>query len=299
MDTSIIIPGKEVSLIRREALRELVKQEVSQGRRPPGLAVILVGDDPASKVYVSSKEKAATSAGFKTYNEHLSRETTPADLATVIERCNQNPEIDGILLQLPLPSHLKAEEFLMMIDPKKDADGLHPLNQGFLMRGGGVFTPCTPAGSMVLIDVGFEMMEGFPISATPKKKDLSGYSAIVIGRSLLVGKPISFLLQQRNATVTMAHSKTRDLDKVCRQADIVIAAVGVKELVRGEWIKQGAMVIDVGINKGDDGKLYGDVCFDEASLRASAITPVPGGVGPLTIQMLLENTFTGYRTYKK
>lgn len=279
-------------------LASRVESASKQKGRKPGLGVILVGDNPASKVYVANKEKAAHRAGFVSFDKRLPSDISESDLLSEINSFNQDRFVDGILLQLPLPKGLNSDRMISSISPEKDADGLHPYNQGLLMRGDGKLLPCTPAGSLALLDVAFDMIAGKEISAHAPKKDLSGLNAVVVGRSILVGKPISLMLQQRNATVTMAHSKTKDLKDVCKQADIIIAAVGVKELIKGDFIKPGAIVIDVGINRGDDGKLYGDVDFAGASVNAAAITPVPGGVGPMTIQMLLENTFQSFLNSK-
>ena len=279
---AVIVSGKELALLGEE---ELKKRQLS-----PGLGVILVGDNPASMVYVANKEKAAKRVGFKTFDQRLPSNSSFEEVSAAIDRFNQDPNVHGILLQLPLPNGLKADKLIERIDPKKDADCLHPINQGYLLRGGAKLRPCTPAGALHLIDLSFHMLSGGELKYNVSAKDLSGLSAVVVGRSILVGKPMALMLQERNATVTMAHSKTKDLVSVCRSADILIAAVGVKELIRGDYIKPGAVVIDVGINRGEDGKLYGDVSYEEAFKVASAVTPVPGGVGPMTIQYLLENT---------
>ncbi|MBL9019585.1 MAG: bifunctional methylenetetrahydrofolate dehydrogenase/methenyltetrahydrofolate cyclohydrolase FolD [Myxococcales bacterium] len=242
----------------------------------PTLAVVLVGDDPASAVYVKSKAKAAREANVDVRDHKLPATTTQAELMALVDTLNKDPDIDGILVQLPLPRGLDSDAVIRALDPDKDVDGLHPTNLGYLAQGRPVFQPCTPKGCMRLLkEVGAE---------------LTGARAVVIGRSVLVGKPIALLLANANATVTMCHSKTVDLPGEVRRADIVVAAVGKPEMVRGDWIRDGAIVLDVGINRTPEGKIVGDVAFAEASQRARAITPVPKGVGPMTIACLLENT---------
>ena len=266
-----------------------------KGCRAPGLGVILVGENPASRTYVASKQAFAKKCGLESIDRKLPENTSQKELLTVIDELNADERIDGILLQLPLPKHLDAAECLNRILPEKDADGLHPFNQGLLLQGLPAPRPCTPSGVMTLLDLAYTGnvkldAEGNPQVDQLMRKDLSGKSAIVIGRSQLVGKPMAFLLLERNATVTIAHSKTADLPAVCRQADIVVAAVGIPLLVKGDWIKPGAIVLDVGINRMPDGKLAGDVDYKEVVEIASAITPVPGGVGPMTVAMLIQNT---------
>jgi methylenetetrahydrofolate dehydrogenase (NADP+)/methenyltetrahydrofolate cyclohydrolase len=242
----------------------------------PTLAVVLVGDDAASAVYVRSKTKAAREAGVEPRDHKLPANATQAELMALVRALNDDASVDGILVQMPLPGQLDSDAVILAIDPAKDVDGLHPVNLGLLAQGKPVFVPCTPKGCMRLLrEVGAEV---------------AGARAVVLGRSLLVGKPIAMLLQNANATVTTCHSKTRDLADEVRRAEIVIAAIGRPELVRGEWIRDGAIVLDVGINRTADGKLVGDVEFLAAAQRARAITPVPGGVGPMTIACLLENT---------
>lgn len=251
------------------------------GRRP-GLAVVLVGEDAASQVYVGAKGKACAEAGIASFEHRLPATTSAAELLTLVERLNRDPEVDGILVQLPLPQGLDEAAVIAAIDPDKDVDGFHVINAGRLSVGQEGFVPCTPLGCLMLLK--------------DQLGDLSGLEAVVIGRSNIVGKPMAQLLTDANATVTIAHSRTRDLAQVVRRADIVVAAVGRPEMVRGDWIKPGATVIDVGINRmppaedGGKGRLVGDVAFDEALAVASAITPVPGGVGPMTIAVLLRNT---------
>lgn len=242
----------------------------------PTLAVVLVGDDPASAVYVRSKTKAAREVGVEPRDHKLPATTSQAELMALIDQLNADASVDGILVQLPLPKHLDTDAVIRAIDPAKDVDGLHPMNLGYLAQGKPVFVPCTPKGCMRLLR---------EAGVAP-----TGQRAVVLGRSVLVGKPISLLLQNANATVTMCHSRTRDLADEVRRADIVVAAIGKPEMVRGEWIRDGAVVLDVGINRLPDGKLVGDVEFAAAATHARAITPVPGGVGPMTIACLLENT---------
>jgi len=242
----------------------------------PTLAVVLVGDDPASAVYVKSKTKAAREANVDVRDHKLPATTSQAELMQLVAALNADPIVDGILVQLPLPPHLDSDQVIRALDPAKDVDGLHPISLGYLAQGRPVFVPCTPKGCMRLLrEVG---------------ADPAGQRAVVLGRSVLVGKPIALLLQNANATVTMCHSKTRDLPDEVRRADIVVAAIGRPEMVLGDWIKEGAVVLDVGINRTAEGKLVGDVQFTSAVQRARAITPVPRGVGPMTIACLLENT---------
>jgi methylenetetrahydrofolate dehydrogenase (NADP+) / methenyltetrahydrofolate cyclohydrolase len=246
----------------------------------PGLAVILVGDDPASKVYVHNKAKKTIDAGMHSYEHRLATSATEDMLLQKIEALNRDPKVNGILVQLPLPHHMREEKVINAIDPAKDVDGFHISNAGKLATGGNGTIPCTPKGCLILLK--------------HTLGDLSGLKALVIGRSNIVGKPVAQLLLAENCTVTIAHSRTKDLAAECKAADIIISAVGIPHLVRGAWIKPGATLIDVGINRttGADGKtkLVGDIHFDEAALVAGSITPVPGGVGPMTIACLLQNT---------
>jgi len=278
----IILDGKALSKAVAESVSERVTAIVSGIGRPPGLAVILVGDNPASKAYVASKQKLAKACGLKTLDQHLPAGTSANDVLSVIRSFNANPSVDGILLQLPVPKPLDGATLVREILPIKDADGLHPVNQGLLLQGQVAPRPCTPLGVMALLDSA--------LASLGESKSLAGKSAVIIGRSQLVGKPMAFLLLERNATVTIAHSKTPDLPSVCRAADIIVAAVGVPQLVRRDWVKSGAIVLDVGINRLDDGRLVGDVAFDEVAPACAAITPVPGGVGPMTVAMLISNT---------
>lgn len=268
-----LIDGKAIAL----ALREDIQSQVSTMDTPPGLAVILVGDDPASHVYVGNKIKACDKAGIKSFESRLPEKATQAEVAAEIEAFNSNPAVHGILLQLPVPDHLDSDALIQMISPKKDVDGLSFINQGKLIAGDkSGLTPCTPQGSLELIK--------------SVENDLNGKHAVVIGRSLLFGKPMAQLLLAKNCTVTMAHSRTKNLPEICQQADILVAAVGREKMVKADWVKKGAIVIDVGINRMDNSKLCGDVDFDAVKDVASAITPVPGGVGPMTIACLLSNT---------
>jgi methylenetetrahydrofolate dehydrogenase (NADP+)/methenyltetrahydrofolate cyclohydrolase len=242
----------------------------------PGLRVVRVGEDPASGVYVRNKDRAAAEAGFDSATIHLPESTTEDDLLAEIARLNADPAVDGILVQLPLPAHIRAEAAIAAVDPRKDVDGFHPLNAGRLAAGEPGLVPCTPRGVMhLLAEAGVA---------------LRGARALVLGRSQIVGRPMAQLLLGADCTVTIAHSRTRDLPAECRRAEILVAAAGRAEMVRGDWITPGAVVIDVGINRRADGKLVGDVAYAEALGHAGAITPVPGGVGPMTIACLLENT---------
>lgn len=269
-----IINGKEISA----AIREEIKAEVQGMSVRPGLAVVLVGDDPASAVYVRNKSKACAEVGIYSEVYRLPEETGREQLLGLIEQLNQSPLIHSILVQLPLPKHLDPEEVIMAIDPAKDVDAFHPVNVGKIMIGNYDFLPCTPAGVMELLH-----RSGI---------EVSGKECVVIGRSNIVGKPQAMLLLHENATVTVCHSKTRNLPSVCRRADILVSAVGKPKFVTADMVKDGAVIIDVGMNRDENGKLCGDVDFEPVSEKASYITPVPGGVGPMTITMLLKNTVT-------
>jgi methylenetetrahydrofolate dehydrogenase (NADP+)/methenyltetrahydrofolate cyclohydrolase len=283
--SAFLLDGKVVSSrIRGEILAEAEELAKGLGRKP-GLAVILVGENPASKVYVAAKSKAAEQCGLEVFDFKLPDNVSQRELESVIRSLNEDERVDGILLQLPLPKGLDEFAALSRIDPKKDADGLHPVTQGLLLRGVKSFVPCTPQGCMSLID---EAVRELVI-------DLQGKRVIVVGRSILVGKPVALLLLERGCTVTIAHSKTADLPGECRSADILVAAIGRPQFIKGDWVKPGSIVIDVGINRLPDGKLTGDVDFDGAKEIAAAITPVPGGVGPMTITMLLKNTVLSAR----
>ncbi len=275
-----ILDGKALAQRIRAELAAVVKQLAAAGVTP-GLAVVLVGDDPASQVYVRNKARACREAGITAFDHALPANTTAAELAGLLERLNADPRVDGVLVQLPLPGGLDARAILAALDPRKDVDGLLPDNVGRLWLGQERFVPCTPLGVMRLL--------GEAGTA------LRGAEAVVVGRSHLVGKPVAALLLAADATVTMCHSRTRDLAQVVRRADVLVAAIGRPEAIRGDWIKDGATVIDVGINRLPDGRLVGDVEFQAAAARAAAITPVPGGVGPMTIAMLLCNTVDAAR----
>jgi methylenetetrahydrofolate dehydrogenase (NADP+)/methenyltetrahydrofolate cyclohydrolase len=272
-----VIDGKAVAA----ALRARVAAEVATLAYQPGLTVVLVGDDPASAVYVRSKDRAAAAVGIAAHTIRLPASTGEAELLALVRRLNADDAVDGILVQMPLPKQIRSAAIIDAIDPAKDVDGLNPVNAGLLMSGRKGLVPCTPAGVMKLLaEAGVA---------------LSGARALVLGRSILVGRPIAALLTNADATVTTAHSRTRDLAAECRRAEVLVAAAGRAEMVRGEWIAPGAVVIDVGINRLGDGRLVGDVATAEAAERARAITPVPGGVGPMTIACLLENTVIAAR----
>lgn len=269
------IDGKRVAAAVRGEVRERVARLAAVGV-VPGLATVLVGDDPASHLYVGSKEKACEEVGMRSFGHRLGAGTTAADLLALVRDLGRRPDVHGILVQLPLPGHLDARAIIEALPPEKDVDGLHPINQGRLLAGEPGLRPCTPLGVMRLI-----AETGRPVR---------GARAVVVGRSLLVGKPVAMLLLEQHATVTMCHSRTVDLGGEVARADIVVAATGQAGLVRGGWVRPGAVVIDVGMNRGPDGKLCGDVEFAAARDRAAFITPVPGGVGPMTVAMLLANT---------
>lgn len=271
------IDGKALAQKIQGQLAEKVVQMKADYGIVPGLVVILVGDNPASQVYIRNKERSALAAGFKSKTVRLSDSISEEELLTVIEQYNNEPDFHGILLQLPLPAHINDKRILMAIDPKKDVDGFHPMNTGHLWNGRPQMVPCTPAGIM-------EMLREYHV-------DLEGKQAVIIGRSNIVGKPMAQLLLDKNATVTLTHSRTRNLPEVAKQADILIVAIGRGHFVTKDFVKEGAVVIDVGMNRDVNGKLIGDVDFDDVAPIASLITPVPGGVGPMTITMLLEQTY--------
>ena len=275
------IDGKAAGQAIRDKVAALVSEFVAQTGRAPGLATVLVGDDPASAVYVRSKMRATADAGMVSFARDLPESTTQDELVTLIDVLNADPAVDGILVQLPLPPQIDERVIIARISPDKDVDGFNPVNAGRLAIGLHGFVPCTPLGCL-------QLLQG-------ELGDLSGLEAVVIGRSNIVGKPMALLLLRESCTVTVAHSRTRDLPGVVRRADIVVAAVGRPEMVKGDWLKPGATVIDVGINRlpneGGKSRLVGDVDFQSASEVAGAITPVPGGVGPMTIAMLIRNTF--------
>ena len=276
-----LIDGKAAAAaLREEVAKEVARFRVATGRAP-GLATVLVGEDPASAVYVRSKGRATLEAGMLSFEHKLPADTGEADLLALVDRLNADPAVDGILVQLPLPDHINTNKVITRVDPDKDVDGFHPVNAGRLAIGLHGFVPCTPLGCLKLLRA--------------EHGDLAGKNAVVIGRSNIVGKPMALLLLAESCTVTVAHSRTRDLPDVVRGADIVVAAVGRPQMVQGDWIKPGATVIDVDINRiageGGNSHLVGDVDFASASNVAGAITPVPGGVGPMTIACLIRNTF--------
>lgn len=271
-----IIDGKKVSEHIRSQIAKGVEKLKQETGITPGLAAVLVGDDPASEIYVRNKRRACSNAGIYSEEHKLPLETTEEELLTLVDKLNNDPKIHGILVQLPLPDHINVTRVLKAVSPLKDVDGFHPYNVGLLVEGNPRFIPCTPHGII-------KMLEFYNI-------DISGKQAVVVGRSNIVGKPVSMLLLHRHATVTVCHSRTKPLDEVTRRADILVAAIGRANFITADMVKEGAVVIDVGINRNEEGKLTGDVDFEAVSQKASYITPVPGGVGPMTISMLLWNT---------
>lgn len=279
-----LLDGKDLARRMKQAMKTEVQSMAEKGI-VPGLAVVIVGNDPASRIYVNNKKKDCEEVGIKSFEYALPEETSEDQLLGLIDALNQDPAIDGILVQLPIPKHLDEAKVIRRISHEKDVDAFHPYNTGELMIGRPVFAPCTPAGVMELIkDAGI---------------DVSGKNCVVVGRSNIVGKPMSMLMLHANATVTVCHSKTKDLKAVCRQADILIVAIGKADFITADYVKEGAVVIDVGMNRRDDGKLTGDVDFESVSKKASAITPVPGGVGPMTRAILLKNTIRACNMHKK
>jgi methylenetetrahydrofolate dehydrogenase (NADP+) / methenyltetrahydrofolate cyclohydrolase len=274
--TAQILDGKAISEEIKSSVKTAVDEQINQGQRPPGLVVILVGENPASQVYVRNKRNSCEAVGFYSELIQLDADTTQAHLLSLIDDLNGREEVDGILVQLPLPEHIDEETVTERILPTKDVDGFHPYNVGRLTLRMPLLRPCTPKGIMT-------MLEKTGI-------DLVGKDAVIIGQSNIVGRPMALELLAARCTITVCHSKTKDLEEKIKNADVVVAAVGIPRFVKGEWIKNGAIVIDVGINRLDDGKLCGDVDYDSAKENASWITPVPGGVGPMTVATLLENT---------
>lgn len=273
-----ILDGKAVSQRVKNALKEETEKFVEKYGIKPGLAVVIVGDDPASRVYVNSKKKACAEIGYYSEEHALPESTTEDELLSLVEKLNGDEKIHGILVQLPLPKHIDEEKIINAINPKKDVDAFHPVNVGKIMIGNFDFLPCTPAGVMELInEAGI---------------DLTGKNCVVVGRSNIVGKPQAMLLLHKNATVTICHSKTKNIKEITKNADVLVAAVGRAQMFDGDYIKDGAVVIDVGMNRLENKKLVGDVDFESAEKKASCITPVPGGVGPMTIAMLMKNTLT-------
>ncbi len=277
-----ILDGKQLSADIKENLRQEVEQITKTGRTP-GLAVVIVGDDPASHVYVRNKKRACELIGIKSFGYELPENTSQDELLELVGTLNQDDNIDGILVQLPLPKHIDEEAVINAIDPGKDVDCFHPFNVGRVMIGNGIFLPCTPAGVMELIK-----LSGI---------EVEGKECVVVGRSNIVGKPQFLLLLQKNGTVTVCHSRTKNLSDVTRRADILVAAVGRAKMIGADMVKPGAVVIDVGMNRDENNKLCGDVDFDSVKDIAGAITPVPGGVGPMTIAMLMQNTIRAYRAH--
>lgn len=278
-----IIDGKIVSAKIRSELALEIADFIKLSGRKPGLAVVVVGNDPASAVYVRNKHKACLEVGIESYQIELSEDTSEEELLGIIDRLNADDKVDGILVQLPLPKTISAEKVIERISPLKDVDAFHPVNVGKIVTGKYNLLPCTPAGVIELLDY--------------YKVEISGKRCVVIGRSNIVGKPMALLLTERNGTVTLCHSKTQNLAEICREADIIVVAIGRAEFLKANMVKPGAVVIDVGINRLDNSKLCGDVAFGEVSAIASMITPVPGGVGPMTIAMLLKNTLSAAKTH--
>ncbi|MBO6230294.1 MAG: bifunctional methylenetetrahydrofolate dehydrogenase/methenyltetrahydrofolate cyclohydrolase FolD [Ruminiclostridium sp.] len=276
-----IIDGKAVS----QKIKDEVRAEIERDKLTVGLAVIIVGNDPASRVYVNNKKKACEACGIKSYEYALPEETTEKELRELVRTLNDDPNVNGILVQLPLPKHITEKKIIKTISPKKDVDAFHAENVGRIVIGNYAFLPCTPAGVMELIH--------------STGTDVDGKECVVIGRSNIVGKPMAMLLLHENATVTICHSHTKDLAEVCRCADILVSAVGKADFVTADMVKEGAVVIDVGMNRNAENKLCGDVKFDEVEPKASYITPVPGGVGPMTIAMLMKNTLMAKRLQSK
>jgi methylenetetrahydrofolate dehydrogenase (NADP+)/methenyltetrahydrofolate cyclohydrolase len=282
--TAQLIDGKALAAKVKDGLKDEVKRIAAERGTPPGIAVVRVGEDPASKIYVTSKKKTAEELGFGSWEHHLDVSVSQAELLAVVAKLNADPKVDGILVQLPLPKHIDSNAVLLAVSPEKDVDGFHPVNAGRLFQGRPGLVACTPAGVMrMLEEVHF---------------DPSGKNAVVVGRSNIVGRPMAALLINASATVTVCHSKS-NVEAEVRRAELVVAAVGVKHLVKGDWVMPGAVVIDVGMNRGADGKLSGDVEFEAAKERASWITPVPGGVGPMTIAMLMSNTVAAARAHRR
>jgi methylenetetrahydrofolate dehydrogenase (NADP+)/methenyltetrahydrofolate cyclohydrolase len=278
--TAELLDGKKTASLVRERIAEEVEELKAEGKGVPGLAVVIVGENPASKVYVGQKEKACKAVGFNSILHRLPEDTTQEDLLALVDKMNHDPEIDGILVQLPLPRHMDSDSIIAAIRPEKDVDGFHPINMGKLVTGLKGTEPCTPKGIMyILNEYGVE---------------LEGKRAVVLGRSNIVGKPIAHMLMAKNATVTVCHSRTKDTASYTREADVIVAAVGKPKFLTADMVKEGAVIVDVGINRLDSG-LVGDVDFEALKEKASFITPVPGGIGPMTIAMLLQNTLEAFR----
>lgn len=278
-----VIDGKKIALEVREGIKKETEILAREGRQP-GLAAVLVGENPASVIYVRNKRKACEKTGIYSEEHKLAENTSQEDLLALIKKLNVNPKIHGILVQLPLPKHIDTQKILTSISPDKDVDGLHPFNIGHLMMGDPIFVPCTPLGVMTMLAY--------------HKIPIEGKKAVIVGRSNLVGRPVALLLMHRHATITICHSRTSDIGAVCREADILVAAIGKPGFITADRVKEGAAVIDVGINRRDDGTLVGDVDYDSVAKKAGWITPVPGGVGPMTIALLLKNTLESAKRLK-
>ncbi len=279
------INGKEISLKRKDKVKEIIEQLKQDGKRIPKLTVVLVGDDQASQTYVKNKDKACQYVGMLSDILRLPSDTTEQTLKSVIQELNNDDTVDGILIQLPLPKQINEEHILSLVDPDKDVDGFHPQNVAKLVLGQQGLVPCTPKGMMVLLD--------------EINYDLTGKEVVVVGRSNIVGKPVALLCLHKHATITVAHSRTKDLKDICKRADILITAIGQPKFFTQEYVKDGAIVLDVGMNRDENNKLCGDVDYENVKDKASYITPVPGGVGPMTIAMLLENTLQAYNQREK
>ncbi len=283
--SATIISGKELSSIIREKITADTEKLAEQYGKKPGLAVIQVGENPASTIYVNNKKKACEQVGFQSFGYSLPEEASEAELLELIRTLNEDPNVHGILCQLPLPKHMDEFSVICAIAPEKDVDGFHPVNKGLLSIGKDCLVSCTPKGCIELLKYA--------------NVDMSGKNCVVIGRSNIVGKPVASLMLHENATVTVVHSKTKNIKEICKQADILIVAIGKQGFVTKDFVKEGAVIIDVGINRCEDGKVRGDVDFDDVVDIASAITPVPGGVGPMTITMLLQNTLEAFERIEK
>ncbi|NLJ95296.1 MAG: bifunctional methylenetetrahydrofolate dehydrogenase/methenyltetrahydrofolate cyclohydrolase FolD [Clostridiaceae bacterium] len=277
---SQIIDGKAIAANLRLNIKDQIKEQTDKDQRPPGLDVILVGEDPASKIYVRNKKLACEQVGIISQIHHLPEDTHEEDLLNLIQDLNQDSSVDGILCQLPLPSHISEAKVIETISPEKDVDGFHPINSGRVFAGSDGFSPCTPAGII-------QMLKSI-------KFDFIGKNAVVIGRSNIVGKPMAILLLNENCTVTIAHSKTKNLAAICQKADLLVTSAGQRDFVTKDFTNENQVIIDVSINRNDEGQVVGDVKFEEVAPHVKAITPVPGGVGPMTIAMLLKNTLDSY-----
>jgi methylenetetrahydrofolate dehydrogenase (NADP+)/methenyltetrahydrofolate cyclohydrolase len=273
-----LLDGKKLASVVRKQVKEQATLFTDKWNRQPALDVVLVGEDAASQIYVRNKERSCRKAGLISHTHRLPESTSSSELLELVTQLNEDDTVDGMIVQLPLPNHINPDAVIKSINPMKDVDGFHPMNLGKLLSGQSGLTPCTPLGCIKLLD--------------HAEVELTGANAVIVGRSTIVGKPMALMLLQRHATVTICHSRTQKLPHVVAEADLVIAATGQPELIKGEWIKKGATVIDVGINRREDGSLVGDVEFEVASSRAALITPVPGGVGPMTVACLIANTLT-------